>query len=73
VLSATPSNGLTAVSGVAPLEGGWLVAVFYDIEHPTPYNYASFEVMTLGRDLVDIQWYRISVDSYYNNNNVIIT
>jgi hypothetical protein len=39
---ATPLNGLTAVSGVAPLETGRLVAVFYDFEHPTLYAYASF-------------------------------
>jgi hypothetical protein len=37
---ATPSNGLTAVSGVAHLEGGWIVVVFYYFEHSTLYAYA---------------------------------
>jgi len=35
-----PRNGITAVSGVAHLQGGRPAAIFYPYRHPTQYAYA---------------------------------
>jgi hypothetical protein len=38
-----PPNGLSAVSGVTRAQGEYSPAVFYSLEHPTPYAYVKIE------------------------------